>query len=270
MKKLLDENDVDGATKFVQESCKNLVEGKVPFGQLTITKSLRADYADPSRIAHKALADRIAQRDAGNAPAAGDRIPYIYIRQEAGQQAAKLQGDRIETPSYIREKGLTPDYRFYIEHQIANPVSQMFGILLDRMPGFDASMLKDSPTDPIKLLAWRESRAADILFNECLRICDRLDTRAFGLKFFGNGSVKANNTNATGVVNNTKDVDVKPVPRRIKIVPTSNNKITPVKHTQMCMSSYLMDTMLIKEVKTDEAKKKREAKKESGKESTKR
>ena len=77
MKMLLDKRDVIGAFTFVKEKCLELVEGKVSLGQLTVTKSLRADYADPSRIAHKALANRITERDPGNAPAAGDRIGYV-------------------------------------------------------------------------------------------------------------------------------------------------------------------------------------------------
>ena len=69
MKMLLDKRDVSGAFQFVKDKCLELVDGKVSLGQLTVTKSLRADYADPARIAHKALADRITKRDPGNAPA---------------------------------------------------------------------------------------------------------------------------------------------------------------------------------------------------------
>jgi DNA polymerase elongation subunit (family B) len=146
MKMLLDKRDVTGAFHFVKEKCLELVEGKVSLGQLTVTKSLRADYADPSRIAHKALADRIAERDPGNAPAAGDRIGYVYIRAKAGQQASKLQGDRIETPLYIKEHSLVPDYQHYIEHQLQNPISQAFGLLLEQVPGFTHDMMQGCPS----------------------------------------------------------------------------------------------------------------------------
>ena len=98
---------------------------------------MRAEYANPLQIAHKALADRMALRDPGNAPASGDRIPFVYVRPEIGKTAAKLQGDRIEAPTWIKEKGLLPDYEFYLTNQLQNPISQMFGLILEDMPGAD-------------------------------------------------------------------------------------------------------------------------------------
>ena len=44
----------------------------------TITKSLRGYYKNPQQIAHKVLADRMAERDPGNKPKANDRIPCVY------------------------------------------------------------------------------------------------------------------------------------------------------------------------------------------------
>jgi hypothetical protein len=136
----------------------------------------------------------------------------------------------------------------------------MFGILLDRMPGFDKSLLKDCPDDPIKQLSWRESRAADILFGECLKLCDKLDTRAFGLKFFGNNSVNSGSGNVSA-------------PKKIRIYSntnTSTNNTTtgnPVKdgitrQIQTTMSSFLQDSYIVKQTNASDAKKRREAKKD--------
>jgi DNA polymerase elongation subunit (family B) len=185
MKKLLNDRDIPAATEMVQRMSMDLVEGKVSLGQLTITKSLRAEYADPTRIAHKTLADRIAIRDPGNAPASGDRIGFVYIRPPVGAEAAKLQGDRIETPAYVREKGLLPDYEFYLEHQIQNPVSQMFGLLLEEMPGFKPDMLARAPEDPEKLLVFREGVASEILFRAAYQACSAQTKRAYMSRFFG-------------------------------------------------------------------------------------
>ena len=54
-------------------------------------------------IAHKVLADRIGKRDPGNKPASNDRVPYVYI--ETNNKKA-LQGEKIDTPSYITENNL--------------------------------------------------------------------------------------------------------------------------------------------------------------------
>lgn len=247
MKKLLNERDIIGATEFVKKSCIDLVDGKIAHGQLTITKSLRADYADPSRIAHKALADRMKERDPGNAPAAGDRIGYIYIKPKIGQQASKLQGDRIEHPLYVKENNLQPDYQFYIEHQIQNPVSQMFGLLLDEMPGFDIKKFTLAPTDPDRRLAWCEQEASNILFGPCLQKCSSAATSAFVSTFFGaSASVIPKGKVTIRLANGGAGKEV------------STNTATQYNPK---MNTFLMDKFIINEIKQKKAVAKKSAKK---------
>ena len=61
-------------------SLQKLIAGQYGIEALTITKSLRSTYADPTRIAHKVLADRIRERDAGNAFQSNDRVPYVFVK----------------------------------------------------------------------------------------------------------------------------------------------------------------------------------------------
>jgi DNA polymerase elongation subunit (family B) len=251
MKMLLDKRDVTGAFHFVKEKCLELVEGKVSLGQLTVTKSLRADYADPSRIAHKALADRITERDPGNAPAAGDRIGYVYISAKAGQQASKLQGDRIETPLYIKEHRLVPDYQHYIEHQLQNPISQAFGLLLEQVPGFTEDMIKGCPSlkdDLDRYLAFREGKAAQLLFQDCLKRYHVTSTRSAVMQMFGGKAVV------------TAKATAKPAVGQLATGKTET--AVPVKKiTQTTMSSFLFDSFLVDNIKKKEraaAKKKKE------------
>jgi DNA polymerase elongation subunit (family B) len=168
--KILNATDVAGsikeATAFVHTASKQLLEGRFPLSKLTITKSLRANYADPTRIAHKVLADRIGERDPGNKPSTSDRIPFVYISHGAGP-VPKLQGDRIELPSYIKEHGLTPDYAFYITNQIAKPVSQVFGLAVESMPGASAAALRKADASG-KRTKEREKYASALLFDKVL------------------------------------------------------------------------------------------------------
>lgn len=252
MKKLLNDKDIAGAAAFVRDSCMDLVDGKVSLGQLTITKSLRADYADPSRIAHKALADRMGARDPGNAPAAGDRIGYIYIKPPPGQEASKLQGDRIEHPAYVREHGLKPDYQFYVEHQIQNPVAQMFGLLLEEMPGFDKRRLALAPDDPDRRLAWCENEASQLLFGPCLQRCASAAKAAFVGTFFpGSGSAAASGGSATNAAKSTLRIVAKAGTAPTKAVVTKAPRI----------DTYIMDQFIISTMKKNEAAVKRAIKK---------
>jgi DNA polymerase elongation subunit (family B) len=179
---LLNKRDVVGAVDCVKGVVRDLTDGKLKLSQLTTTRSLAADYAG-TPPAHKVLADRIAARDPGNAPSSGDRIAFVYIKPPTGQEASKLQGDRVETPEYIQEKGLKPDAEYYIEHQLRNPLAQLFGLLLEKVPGFKPP--KTWSADSEKLLKQRELLAAELLFKEGYVACRSAATKAFIEKIGG-------------------------------------------------------------------------------------
>jgi DNA polymerase elongation subunit (family B) len=104
------------------------VDETTPIEKLIITKALRGYYVNPKGIAHKVLADRIGVREPGCKPGSGDRISYIYIATR--DKKGMTQGDRIETPAFIKSSKLKIDYSFYISNQIMKPVSQLFGLVL--------------------------------------------------------------------------------------------------------------------------------------------
>jgi DNA polymerase elongation subunit (family B) len=132
---LLNHNDLEGSVRFLQEQLQDLIHGKFPLEDLIITKTLKADYKDPTKIAHKVLAERMGERDAGNKPMVNDRIPFVYIKTPPGVEI-KLQGDRIEHPEYIQQQGLTPDYRFYITNQLIKPICQLYALCVEKLPGY--------------------------------------------------------------------------------------------------------------------------------------
>ena len=154
---------VKDAFDFVQSTAKDLLAGKFPMTKLMITKSLRADYANPSRIAHKVLADRIAERDPGNKPSTSERMSFVYIESKAA-----LQGERIETPAFIKEHKLRPDYKHYITNQISKPVAQVFALELSKLPGVKPHELEacKKAKDPV---AAREKLAEELLFGQLLK-----------------------------------------------------------------------------------------------------
>jgi DNA polymerase elongation subunit (family B) len=136
---ILEKQDLEGSIEFLQEELSNLVEGKSSMKDLIITKSLKGSYKDPSKIAHKVLADRIGARDPGNRPVVNERIPFVYIKTDksVSKTAPSLQGDRIEHPDYIEQNNLTPDYLHYITNQIMKPILQLYALCLERLPGYD-------------------------------------------------------------------------------------------------------------------------------------
>jgi DNA polymerase elongation subunit (family B) len=127
---LMKEQDIKKAIDFLQSSIQNLVDEKYSMDKLIISKSIRSDYKNPQQIAHKVLADRITARDPGNKPASGDRIPYVYIHNP---KKTALQGDKIETPTFIVENKIKIDYAFYITNQVMKPVQQVFALVLEKI-----------------------------------------------------------------------------------------------------------------------------------------
>ena len=138
---LMKEKNIDDAVKFLENCLQNIVDEKYNIDKLIITKSLRGHYKNPKQIAHKVLADRIGKRDPGNKPSSGDRIPFVYIKT---QNKKALQGDKIETPQFIAENKLKPDYAHYITNQIMKPVLQIFALrdVLENLPSMRSKILK--------------------------------------------------------------------------------------------------------------------------------
>lgn len=130
---ILNERNVQKAITFLNQSLKELVDGKFPLENLVITKTLRAIYKDPTRIAHKVLADRMGERDPGSKPQVNDRIPFVYITTK---EKNPLQGNRIENPTFIVENKLEPDYKFYISNQLMKPISQLLALVLEDIKGY--------------------------------------------------------------------------------------------------------------------------------------
>jgi DNA polymerase elongation subunit (family B) len=127
---LMKQKNIQAAIDFLKKCLQDIVDEKYPMDKLIITKSLRSGYKNPKSIAHKVLADRMTSRDPGFKPCSGDRIPYVYINV-ANKKA--LQGEKIESPTYVTENRLKIDYGFYITNQIMKPVQQVFALVLEKI-----------------------------------------------------------------------------------------------------------------------------------------
>jgi DNA polymerase elongation subunit (family B) len=130
---LLEHRNIRQSFDFTKDMLIKVMKNEIPLEKYIITKQLRDDYKNPGQIAHRVLADRMEERDAGNKPQVGDRLSFIYVEKLKGQ---KKQGDRIEHLDYVREKKLKPDTEFYISNQIQNPVAQLFALAIQDLEGY--------------------------------------------------------------------------------------------------------------------------------------
>ena len=143
---IMHQKSVDLAMEWLKKTLKEITDGNIDKSMFVITKSLSGYYKNPEGIAHKVLADRMAERNPGNKPKPNDRIPYMYrvmpkellydynnlyksgARKGKPRDKKVLQGDRIEHPDYMEEKKIEIDYGFYISNQIMNPVKQVLDL----------------------------------------------------------------------------------------------------------------------------------------------
>merc|ERR1711871_1331102 len=126
----MNDKDSKKALEFTEDAINWMFEGKYNMKYFIITKTLRDNYKDRTRIAHAVLADRIAKRDPGNKPQSNDRIAYANIVVD-GDTKNMLQGDMIETPKFIIDNKCKIDYLHYLTNQIMKPALQFLSVAVD-------------------------------------------------------------------------------------------------------------------------------------------
>lgn len=126
LKKLVQENDREGAAKYANERVRALMNGKLDVSMLTISRQLTRpveNYA--TKAAHVTLAARM-QRDLPEsvAPKVGDRIPYLI---RAGKEPLYM---RAIMPSEVGGKNKI-DFAWYLKKQLRQPLMRIFEMVLD-------------------------------------------------------------------------------------------------------------------------------------------
>ncbi|RKO95424.1 hypothetical protein CAUPRSCDRAFT_9169 [Caulochytrium protostelioides] len=66
------------------------------------------------------------KRDAGSAPAQGDRVAYVIVR--GARNAAAYE--KAEDPIYVLENNLPIDTKYYLENQLSKPLLRIFEPIL--------------------------------------------------------------------------------------------------------------------------------------------
>lgn len=125
LKKILMDRDLEGAQDYVRETISNLLQNKVDLSMLVITKALsKSDYT--AKQAHVELAERMKKRDAGSAPALGDRVAYVIVKGAAGSK----NYEKAEDPIFVLENNIPIDTKYYLENQLSNPLGRIFEPIL--------------------------------------------------------------------------------------------------------------------------------------------
>jgi DNA polymerase delta subunit 1 len=118
--------------RFVKDTISDLLQNKIDMSNLVITKALtkqedksgNGGYAN--KQAHVELAERMKKRDAGSAPALGDRVAYVMVKAATGSK----NYEKSEDPIWVLENNLPIDTRYYLDNQLAKPLGRIFEPIL--------------------------------------------------------------------------------------------------------------------------------------------
>ncbi|KAF9078186.1 DNA polymerase family B-domain-containing protein [Rhodocollybia butyracea] len=125
LNKMLIDRNVKGAEDYVKQTISDLLQNKIDMSQLVITKALaKTEYV--GKQAHDELAKRMKKRDAGSAPALGDRVAYVLIKGMKGAAAY----ENAEDPLYVLENNIPIDTRYYLDNQLSKPLMRIFEPIL--------------------------------------------------------------------------------------------------------------------------------------------
>lgn len=135
IEQLVDVN-IEKALLILIEYLDDLVEEKIPFEDFIKYEGLSKPIEHYKQYtAHVELAKRLRDRDPNNCPVSGSRFPYVAVLTETSNQNKK-KGEFIEDPDYARKHGMKLDYAWYIEHELAIPISKILSLNVDCLPLF--------------------------------------------------------------------------------------------------------------------------------------
>lgn len=112
-------------SSYVKDTISNLLQNKVDMSNLVITKALTKTEYD-GKQAHVELAKKMKKRDAGSAPALGDRVAYVIVSGGSGMK----NYEKAEDPIFVLENNIPIDTKYYLDNQLAKPLGRIFEPIL--------------------------------------------------------------------------------------------------------------------------------------------
>lgn len=125
LRKILIDQDIVGAQDYAKQVISDLLQNKIDLSLLVISKALTKTEYD-AKQAHAELAKRMKKRDAGSAPALGDRVAYVIIKAAKGAAAY----EKSEDPIWVLENNLPIDTNYYLDNQLSKPLMRIFEPIL--------------------------------------------------------------------------------------------------------------------------------------------
>ena len=159
LRKILRDRSVGEAVAYTKRVIADLLQNKLDISMLVITKALgkaAGSEGYTAKQAHVELAERIRKRDPGNAPAVGDRVPYVIIKGPKGVPAYQ----KSEDPVYVVENSIPIDTEYYLTNQLSKPLMRIFEPIIEN----PESLLRGEHTAKVSRATPSASKGSIMMF----------------------------------------------------------------------------------------------------------
>lgn len=122
--KLFIHRDITGAYQIMTQQMDRFCNRQIDIMELIMSGQLGDidDYANPESLAHVNVVKKMKLRNPGSEPRTGDRVLYVYIKNNTSNKAA----DKAEDIGFVRDHKLDLDLEYYYDHKIYKPLIQLF------------------------------------------------------------------------------------------------------------------------------------------------
>ena len=130
---ILESSDPLPVIEKARVAAKDLIQGRVPIEKLLMSKQLASDYKVP--MPHVAVRDKIRARAPGSEPQQGDRVSFVIVTGPGRMY------EKAEDPTWVSERNMAIDYRYYFTNQFKKPVQDLLEPLVAANIIFDKKFM---------------------------------------------------------------------------------------------------------------------------------
>lgn len=157
---LMYKRSFDLALDHARKRVLDVLEQRVPWDSMVVSKALRGNYKNPKSLPHWVVAQKRKAR--GEYILDGERIPYVFVMDPAHSDA--LLAERAEDVTYAKEHGLKLDTLYYVRQQLLNPICTYLSL---KYPDPSKEIL-GYPDIAVKMLSLQREESENI--QECKRV----------------------------------------------------------------------------------------------------
>ena len=97
----------------------------MPFEKFVLSKSLKEEYADETRIVQARVNALCREREPGSEEAVGNRVQYVIKQGPLGSKVTDL----ADNPRHVRERGIPLNYLYYWKNMMKNALGNIFNVV---------------------------------------------------------------------------------------------------------------------------------------------